>query len=181
MVNPALSARQAQLEAEIASLERAALVADRACLPVEAPPPPAAEPPPPPVDVIDDRRRQAGGQSGELTITLVWDSTADLDLYLICPGGQTINYRNRSACGGQLDLDANINRRTSTPVENIFFRTGAPQGQYRIRVNMYDSGPRRVNSQNFTVRVQMGDRQETFQGTVRPRRRDWTQSFEYRG
>lgn len=183
VINPELGARRAQLEAEIASLERAALAADRACRPVSAPAPSRAEAPPPTpsVDEIDERRRQAGGQSGELTITLIWDSTVDLDMHLSCPGGETISYRRRKACGGELDLDANVRARSSSPVENIYFRTGAPQGVYRIRVNMYDSGTQRTNSQKFTVRVQIGDTRQTFDGVVSTRRRDWTHSFEFRG
>ena len=186
VVDRGLEARRAQLEAEIAALERAALAAERACVPVTPPAPPVqraeAPPPTPPRDEIDERRQQAGGQQGELTITLVWDSTADLDMHVTCPGGQTINYTNPRGCsGGELDVDANVSSRTTTPVENVFFRTGAQQGTYRIRVHMFDDGGRRGSSHNFTVRVEMGGEQQTFRGTVSAAQPNWTQSFEYRG
>jgi uncharacterized protein YfaP (DUF2135 family) len=145
----------------------------------ETPPPP---PPTPPRDEIDERREQAGGQQGELTITLVWDSTADLDMHLTCPSGGIINYTNPRGCGGgELDVDANVSSRTTTPVENVFFRAGAEEGTYRIRVHMFDDGGRRGSSHNFTVRVEMGGQQQTFRGTVSAAQPNWTQSFDYRG
>lgn len=187
-VDPGLAARRAQLEAEIAAAERAALAAQRACVPTAPPAPPQraeappAPPPDPPRDEIDERREAAGGQQGELTVTLVWDSRADLDMHITCPGGQTINYTNTRGCGGgELDVDANVSARTTTPVENVFFRTGAQRGTYRIRVNMFDDGGRAGSSHAFTVRVQMGSSQETFRGTVSARQPNWTKSFDYRG
>jgi hypothetical protein len=188
-VDPALEARRAQLEAEIAALERQALAAERACIaqapPLPAPRPAASPPPPEPEpepDDIDQRRAEAGGQEGELTITLVWESTADLDLHITCPGGQVINYTNTTGCnGGELDVDANVgSNRTSTPVENVFFRAGAEQGTYRIRVHMFDNG-NGGSSHSFRVRVQMGDQTETFSGTVSSANPNWTRDFEYRG
>lgn len=193
VVDRSLEARRGQLEAEIAALERAALAAERACLPTPPPPPspappvqraeaPPPPPPTPPRDEIDERREQAGGQQGELTITLVWDSTADLDLHLTCPSGGVINYTNPRGCGGgELDLDANVSNRTTTPVENVFFRAGAERGTYQIRVHMFDDGGRRGSSHNFTVRVEMGGTQQTFRGTVSAANPNWTQRFDYRG
>jgi hypothetical protein len=193
VVDPALGARRAQLEAEIAALERRALAAERACEPAPPPPPPApapapaavrpSPPPAPPApDEIDRRREDAGGQEGELTITLVWDSTADLDLYVACPGGGEISYERPTACGGgRLDVDANVRRRTTTPVENVFFGEGAPRGTYRVRVNMFDDGGRGGSVHPFTVRIDIGGRRQTFRGEVSARQRVWSQTFEHRG
>ncbi|TVS00316.1 MAG: hypothetical protein EA406_00850 [Rhodospirillales bacterium] len=215
-VDPALVARRPQLEAEIAALERQALLAERSCrreLAQAAPPPsavptpgaepdavptptsdpvaePRADPVPTPApreparapDEIDRRRDAAGGQQGELTVTLVWDSLTDLDLHVTCPSGETINFRNRTGCnGGRLDIDANAWHRTRTPLENVFFPGGAPHGSYRVRVNLYDAPSRYGSTHDFTVRIQTGDRTETFRGTVTNARPNWQQTFEYRG
>lgn len=184
VIDPGLESRRAQLEAEIAGLERQALGAERACLP-EPPPPPAPPPPPPPPppaprrDEIDERRERAGGQQGELTVTLAWNSQADLDLHITCPNGETINFRNNTGCnGGVLDVDANRgSHRTMTPIENVFFRTGAINGTYRLLVRLYrDNGSRR---NDFTVRVQKGRTTEDFSGTVSAAQPVWQRTIEY--
>ncbi len=196
-VDPALEARRGQLEAEIAALERQALLAERNCARQEtaqaAPPPPAPAPEPAPEpeptpepepepDEIDRRREAAGGERGELTITLVWNSRSDLDLHVTCPNGETLYFRNPNACGsGVHDVDANASDRTQTPVENVRFGAGAPHGTYTIRVNFYDAPSRYGSSHDFTVRVEAGERTETFQGTVTNARRDWRTTFDYRG
>lgn len=217
-VDPALAARRAQLEAEIAGLQRQALLAERSCgrelaqaaplppvvptpraepatVPTPTPDPatqPRADPASPPApreparapDEIDRRRDAAGGQQGELTVTLVWDSLTDLDLHVTCPSGETINFHNRTGCaGGRLDIDANANpwHRTRTPLENVYFPSGARHGSYGVRVNLYDAPSRYGSSHDFTVRIQIGDRTETFRGTVTNTRPNWQQTFEYRG
>ncbi|WP_029011314.1 hypothetical protein [Azospirillum halopraeferens] len=186
VIDPTLENRRVQIQSEIAMLERQALAAERACQPEPPPPPaplPAAEPAPvaPPQDEIDERRERAGGQQGELTITLAWDSTADLDLHVRCPANQVIFFRNRAACsGGVLDVDANSDAgtRTRTPVENVFFGSGAAPGTYQISVHLFrDNGGR---SHDFTVRVRMGAGTQDLRGTVSTRQPVWTHTIEYR-
>jgi len=84
--------------------------------------------------------------SGEVQVTLDWETTADLDLYVTEPdaecndpeGGEEVYYGNtNSACGGQLDRDANYPcGGGQQPPENVFWET-APDGQYAIRVHRW--------------------------------------------
>ncbi len=101
--------------------------------------------------------------TGDVQITLTWDTFADIDLYVVDPFGETIWYGNRSSgSGGQLDVD-DIN---GFGPENIFWPDGrAPSGTYRVWVDYYAfssfTGPT-----NFTVRIKNGANVDTFGGQL---------------
>lgn len=96
--------------------------------------------------------------TGDLSFRLAWEGEADLDLYVLSPLGERINFLHRDApSGGLLDIDCNVtvsepvrtesgqttlvNRKTRcpTPLENIYWpRGGAPAGVYRIQVVLAD-------------------------------------------
>jgi hypothetical protein len=79
--------------------------------------------------------------TGDVQITLTWNSTNDLDLWVIDPDGEAIYFgKPTSPSGGQLDVDANAgcNHPTRTPVENIFWPPGeAPLGKFRVETQYY--------------------------------------------
>ena len=83
---------------------------------------------------------------------LAWDDTNDLDLQVICPGGESIDFIRRQNCGGRLDLDANgdVDGLTRTPAENVYFDNPAP-GTYRVVVDPY--GMRQTPSSAYRVTV----------------------------
>lgn len=121
-------------------------------------------------DEVDELRKNYGGSVGEVTITLVWKTTDDLDLHLIEPTGDTINFRNPiSSSGGQLDVDKNADEMlTSNPIENIYYQTQPVRGNYSVGVHYFSQ-----NSENnripYTVIVKIGNDIKEFQGThVRP-------------
>jgi len=118
---------------------------------------------------FDDRLALAGGQSGDVQISLIWDTTDDLDLHCIDPSGQEIYYANRrSSSGGELDVDMNAGGRTSTePVENIYWPRGrAPAGTYKVSVNLFErkSG---VGAISFKVAINNKGTVEKHQGQAR--------------
>lgn len=91
--------------------------------------------------------------TGRLQVSLTFDQSTDLDLYLVEPDGETIYYGNSSSSnGGILDLDSNpacwidgVNN------ENITYddRAEIESGTYTVRVNNYSDC---VNQQvNFSV------------------------------
>lgn len=187
------------LQDEILRLETRIGDADRACQPPpppppppvqrsEAPPPPPsppapaprAEPTPPPAPQpteLDRRLAARGGQVGELTFSLAWGSRADLDLSVACPNGQSVSWRRRRACGGQLDIDDNAGRRQrSDPIENIFFRR-APGGRYVVRVTYY-ARHGQSSRQPFQLQVRYRERVQTLRGTVNGRGTVWTHVFQ---
>ncbi|MCI0702620.1 MAG: hypothetical protein L0241_16170, partial [Planctomycetia bacterium] len=126
----------------------------------------AAPPPLPPE--IQKRLDQAGGKSGQLQFTLIWNNINDLDLHCTDPNGETISFRNKKATkgsGGHLDVDRNVSGETRTPVENIYFPTGAPLGRYHVFVHHFknhgDDDPTA-----FTVNLLIEDRRLSFEGKL---------------
>src|SRR5262249_11619390 len=106
--------------------------------------------PPPPRDRdFAERLRKAGAGSGDVTLSLKWDNTNDLDLHCVDPTGEKICFSNKKGkTGGHLDVDRNVAFRPKTrePVENIFWPAGtAPPGRYRVYVDYFsnngDAGP----------------------------------------
>ncbi len=68
--------------------------------------------------------------SGELQVTLTWDNGTDMDLHVIEPSGEEIDFTNRtSATGGMLDVDDT----SGFGPENIFWQS-APDGAYQVFV-----------------------------------------------
>ena len=71
--------------------------------------------------------------SGALQISLSWDNTADVDLWVTDPSGTRIYWDNTfSQTGGNLDRDDT----DGYGPENIFWED-APDGSYRVEVNHY--------------------------------------------
>ncbi|AXS40687.1 hypothetical protein D1F64_12245 [Breoghania sp. L-A4] len=128
-----------------------------ACVPPEpiTDPEPVVEPP------RDDFEIE---QRGEAQVTLQWGNVDDLDLSVVCPNGQVINYRSRQGCGGTLDIDANANNGTlrNPPGENITFENGLQDpGEYRIRVTHFKTRTRRYPVR-FRVRIRDGNGEPRF-------------------
>ncbi|MCL5429097.1 MAG: hypothetical protein M1347_04750 [Chloroflexi bacterium] len=79
--------------------------------------------------------------TGDVQVTLRWESPVDLDLHVFDPSGEEIWFQNsHSASGGTLDVDANASCSNDPPVENIFWPTGgAPHGTYQVYAVYYQS------------------------------------------
>ena len=166
-----------------------------------APPPPRPEPPavqpvepePDPATDFDRAREQAGGRTGDVTVTLLWNGHTDLDLSVRCPDGQVLKARNLmpdgqpSACGGEIDVDANLCARVDgtpgqmrpcleygdapqmTPVENAFFlNANAPRGTYQVLVTHFAADGRDPAADiPFAVQVRQGEAIDVAQGVAR--------------
>eukprot|EP01043_Picozoa_sp_COSAG02_P041923 COSAG02_NODE_3521_length_6619_cov_27.887117_2_plen_1107_part_00 len=89
-------------------------------------------------DAMRKRLARAGACTGEITVSLMWDSIDDLDLHCVGPGGDEISYfHRRGSCGGELDVDMNASTPYSAaPVENVHWQA-APKGRYRAWVENF--------------------------------------------
>ena len=80
-------------------------------------------------------------QTGDVQVTLRWDTADDLDLFVQDPSGDRVSYANPSVpSGGLLDVDANAAcvERMASPVENIFWPTnGGVPGNYVVSVDLF--------------------------------------------
>ena len=84
---------------------------------------------------IGERLRLARARVGQLTCSLIWNNTDDLDLHCEAPGSTGSShihwrFKKGAGCGGHLDVDMNAVHPTSNPIENIFWgnppRTSPP-------------------------------------------------------
>ena len=104
--------------------------------------------------------------TGDVQVTLSWDTVADVDLHVIDPSGEEIFYGNRlSASGGKLDLDSNAAcGGNDVRNENITWPVGmAPSGTYTVRVDYWSNCD--VVRTNYTVRINVGGSTQVFRGT----------------
>ena len=75
--------------------------------------------------------------TGDVQISVTWDSAADVDLHVIEPNGTEIFFGNpRSSTGAELDLDSNAGCSDGPRAENIHWVSGlAPRGTYTVRLH----------------------------------------------
>ena len=95
----------------------------------------AQEPPDDCVEPTPEPEPELG--TGDVQITLRWESSADLDLHVVEPDGTEIWFMEKgpTATGGQLDVDSNIGCEQEASVENVFWPPGdMPLGSYRVEV-----------------------------------------------
>ena len=94
---------------------------------------------------LKERLEREGAKSSDVQISLMWNNYNDLDLHVVCPSGERIHGGNReSACGGELDVDANVRPETKKPVENVVWPEGkAPGGTYKAYVHHYKKHKKR--------------------------------------
>lgn len=121
------------------------------------------EPPETPTEEeMNDRREAVGAQSGEITLSLFWDTIDDVDLHCITPSGAEIYYSNPRTDGGVLDVDKNVGPPFVTDaVENIYFEEPG-HGTYRVFVENYEERTADKDA-HVTVRVQIGDKVDTYE------------------
>jgi hypothetical protein len=78
--------------------------------------------------------------TGDIQITLRWESSADLDLHVTEPNGTEIWYSDKgpTSTGGRLDVDSNVGCEENGSVENVFWPVGqAPEGRFQVEVDGY--------------------------------------------
>lgn len=115
------------------------------------------------------------GGYGDIQITLTWDNTSDLDLYVTDPLGETICYYNpTSASGGWLDFDDT----NGYGPENVFWENNsAPQGDYFVELDYYSGS----SSSNYIIVVSIGSNNETYSGSIDINETIEICSFNYSG
>ncbi|TWT58190.1 hypothetical protein KOR42_15610 [Thalassoglobus neptunius] len=117
----------------------------------------------PDATVIGNRRTLAGGKSGEVTVSLIWNTFDDLDLHVWNANGHHVWFGHRESPDGMLDVDANIIPTTDEPIENYFEEKARP-GYYRFSVDLYRW--RSNKPVEFTLGVWVRGREKLYRGRV---------------
>lgn len=129
---------------------------------------------------VQDRVEPVLG-TGDVQVTLRWDSADDLDLAVTDPRGDTAFYNNPSiASGGQLDIDSNAGCTSSVqnPVENIFWdSSNTPNGRYVASVTLYQSCGDNQDPIPFELSITLDGHTEILTGEVS--NHSSRQSFEF--
>lgn len=107
--------------------------------------------------------------SGDIQVSVSWDTETDVDLHVIEPGGCELYYGHKQCVsGGWLDLDSNpacsIDHIKN---ENVFWPDGqAPVGTYTVKVDFYQDCD--YQGANYTVTLHYCGEVETYQGDFAP-------------
>ncbi len=95
--------------------------------------------------------------TGDVQVTLRWSGDADLDLHVIDPFGEEIDFGNETSnSGGTLDVDIvpECGLEFGPHVENVFWATGtAPNGTFQAFVDTFDLCDDSPVSYQFEIRV----------------------------
>lgn len=98
--------------------------------------------------------------TGDVQVSLTWDTQSDVDLWLTEPNGNKIKWNNKqSSTGGALDFDNTI----EYGPENIFYQNIAPSGTYKVEVNYFSGSP---TVTNYNVVVKNGNVTNSYEGTL---------------
>ena len=115
--------------------------------------------------MLDEVLKNAGAKKGVITVSMLWETTDDVDLHIITPDGHEIFYANPYAAGGELDVDMQAGIFVEHPVENIYFESPPERGEYLVFIEMFaDRNP--------------GDPKVLVQVTVRGRTKAYTVTLD---
>lgn len=115
---------------------------------------------------IEQRLSKAGAKTGDVQISIAWDTIDDIDLHVTYTSGNAlfdmINFMNRvgQSTGGMLDVDMNANNTflTNAPVENVFWpQNKTPNGYFTVYIHFYRSWTSN-SSVETRIRVKYGDK-----------------------
>jgi len=88
------------------------------------------------VAAIEEKLKRHGAGTGEIMISLSWNTTDDIDLELLCPNGTVIEH-DGGGCGGWLqDVDV-INEPDAIENIRLVNRSSALKGEYRVMVSLH--------------------------------------------
>ncbi len=132
------------------------------------------------IDVeMRERLEQAGGRFRDVDIraSLRWDTYDDLDLHVVCPGGE-VWYANKKCSNGELDVDRNAGGpQTRKPVENIRWAKGeAPKGRYKVFVQNYAFHEDERNPIPFLVELEVNGKIQKFEGVSASKKENGSRS-----
>lgn len=133
------------------------------------------------IDSVIRERLEAKGakyEGCEIRCSLIWNTRTDLDVHCICPDGVEIGFSNKHHANGALDVDANVNGETLTPVENIRWPLGkAQEGRYQFYVHNFTN---RATHNPYKLELEVNGKIYTYDGDIiRNKAKDIVFEFDY--
>lgn len=125
-----------------------------------------------PVELIDNDRASTEPVlgTGDVQVTLRWNSNDDLDLAVTDPNGDTAFFNNPTIpSGGQLDVDSNAGCISSfpNPVENVYWDAdNTPEGVFVANVSLYTRCTGDHSPIPFELSITLNGNTETRTGAV---------------
>ncbi|ARN81128.1 hypothetical protein [Methylocystis bryophila] len=121
---------------------------------------------PPNVEKTKARLEDNQLKAGRLDITLAWDGREDLDLHVRCGEGHLF-FKQRNACGGVLDHDANVREPVlDRPVEHATWESDPPPGLYKVSVAMASRNGNPERPVPFTLLMRSGGKEQVYRGVM---------------
>jgi Ca-activated chloride channel family protein len=119
-------------------------------------------------DEFSARLAQSNARTGDIRISLMWNNRNDLDLHVVTPAGEEINFNNpQDSNGGRLDTDRNLYGETLRPVENVYWpENAAAPGNYRVFVRNYANNEPGIYATPFQVEIKNGKEYLYFEGSI---------------
>ena len=127
-------------------------------------------------------RSEDGLGTGDIQVTLSWETTDDLDLSVTGPDAQSVSWNNPgpSSSGGRIDRDDNsaCAAITQSPLENIYWPAGqGAEGEYSIDVDLFGRCAEGNEPISFDIRLLVQGVTETITGTVSDTNPTFTHRF----
>lgn len=123
---------------------------------------------------IDGRLQSYGAKTGDVQISIAWNTTDDIDLHVVFTPGNGLTDTINWTCPmgriskGMLDIDMNANGAylSRTPVENIFWpKNSSPKGYFRVSVHFFRSWSNQ-NRVPVIVRIQSNGKVQEYKITA---------------
>ena len=109
------------------------------------------------------------GHFGDLSVSLAWFNTNDIDLAVQEPTGSFVWFRNmRTPSGGQLEFDITSPTSYSNPIEHINWQSSPTYGTYRVFANCY-SNHEHLSEIPIKILVNMGGVKKLINTTIEGR------------
>jgi len=120
------------------------------------------------VGAMGERLRMAGAKTGDIQISIGWNTIDDVDLHVKAVNGAGVSWINWMAPfgvdGGELDVDMNAapDQLTNRAVENVYWPLGqSPQAEYIVGVHLFRNRTG-VRSVPVSVVIKVGGKTKVF-------------------
>lgn len=133
--------------------------------------------------VIDEG---CGYETGPVQVTVAWNSDADLDVYVVDPGEETVSFqRQEGASGARMDQVARgacaEDEAAMSRVENVYWSRRPPPGEYRVELHYLFECDTDAGATTATVSVAVGgETVGSYNLTLTPTNRETVIRFELR-